>query len=284
MVAAGPVSPAPDTRLSRVSFADAIRRRAPYRCRYRRGEIPALVPVAGAHGLSEGSNDGWRIDRLHRVGTAGELHHADLIGQSGIDAGVAAAVVWCDYSVPALVLGSRQSDSIASTEALAARGVELVTRRSGGGAVLMVPGELLWIDLVGRPGVFADDVRRSMVEAGWLWADALSSTGLIAPGAQVEVYDGPLRTGDWGELVCFAGVGAGEVLLGGRKLVGLSQRRTRTGLRISGAVHHRSLIAATVSVLSPPLPDGELPEVATIPEVAPQVLVDALSDALERAR
>ena len=38
-------------------------------------------------------------------------------------------------------------------------------------------------------------------------------------------------------MVCFAGVGTGEVSVGDRKLVGLSQRRTRTGARFQCLVH-----------------------------------------------
>ncbi|MEC8814989.1 MAG: hypothetical protein VYA92_04220, partial [Actinomycetota bacterium] len=35
----------------------------------------------------------------------------------------------------------------------------------------------------------------------------------------------------WGGLVCFAGRGPGEILVDGRKVVGISQRRDRSGAR-----------------------------------------------------
>lgn len=35
----------------------------------------------------------------------------------------------------------------------------------------------------------------------------------------------------WGRLVCFGAVGPGEVSVAGRKVVGISQRRTRGGAR-----------------------------------------------------
>jgi hypothetical protein len=41
------------------------------------------------------------------------------------------------------------------------------------------------------------------------------------------MYDGPLQRTPWSPSVCFAGLGPGEVTLDGRKVVGLSQRRTR---------------------------------------------------------
>jgi lipoate-protein ligase A len=40
-----------------------------------------------------------------------------------------------------------------------------------------------------------------------------------------------VRPSRWSPLVCFAGLGPGEVLVDGRKVVGLSQRRTRAGAR-----------------------------------------------------
>ena len=36
-------------------------------------------------------------------------------------------------------------------------------------------------------------------------------------------------------MVCFAGIGPGEVLVGGRKVVGISQRRNRGGARFQCA-------------------------------------------------
>ena len=55
----------------------------------------------------------------------------------------------------------------------------------------------------------------------------------------------------WCPLVCFAGVGPGEVLAGGRKLVGISQRRTRAGARFQCAVHVRVVAGAVDRGCSP---------------------------------
>jgi hypothetical protein len=46
-----------------------------------------------------------------------------------------------------------------------------------------------------------------------------------------------MRESRWSRLVCFAGVGPGEVLVGERKVVGMSQRRTRDGARFQCVVH-----------------------------------------------
>jgi lipoate-protein ligase A len=56
---------------------------------------------------------------------------------------------------------------------------------------------------------------------------ALGELGL----SDLTVHRGRLALSRWGRLVCFAGVGAGEVLAGGRKVVGISQRRTRHAVR-----------------------------------------------------
>ena len=54
----------------------------------------------------------------------------------------------------------------------------------------------------------------------------------MAPNARLEVHTAALVSTPWSSLVCFAGLGPGEVVLDGRKVVGLSQRRTRLGARM----------------------------------------------------
>ena len=138
-----------------------------------------------------------------------------------------------DAERPALVLGSTQPESDVDTEALAAGDIDLVRRRSGGGAVLVVPGECLWVDVVlPRDDVlWDDDVGRAPVWVGEVWAAALIGLGLPA-----QVHRGGLVRTDWSSRVCFAGLGPGEVTAAGRKVVGVSQRRTRAGARFQCAV------------------------------------------------
>ena len=69
----------------------------------------------------------------------------------------------------------------------------------------------------------------------------------------------------WCPLVCFAGLGPGEVLRDGDKLVGISQRRSRAGARFQCAVHIRWSPSVLVALLAGELPPGELPPVATLP-------------------
>ena len=68
-------------------------------------------------------------------------------------------------------------------------------------------------------------------------------------------------TTPWSDLVCFAGLGPGEVLLDGRKLVGLSQRRTRNGVRIQGTLYTAPPAIDLARLLRPPRPSTPLPEI-----------------------
>jgi lipoate---protein ligase len=135
---------------------------------------------------------------------------------------------------PALVLGSSQDPSIADHRAAAAIGAEVVRRRSGGGAVWVPPTGCLWIDVVvprGDPR-WSDDVREATYWLGEAWTGALHDVGVDA-----ELYRGGLEKTDWGRLVCFGALGPGEVVIGGRKAVGISQRRTREGARFQCIVY-----------------------------------------------
>jgi lipoate---protein ligase len=167
----------------------------------------------------------WRIWRL--AGSGGELHARDL------EEGRALAVLAVDR--PALVLGSAQPLTDADAGACRAAGVEVVRRRSGGGAVLLEPGAALWVDLTisRHDPLWDDDVGRAAGWVGRAWEAALDDLGV----AGLEVHGGPMAVSAWSRLVCYAGVGPGEVLAGGRKLVGVSQRRTREGARFQCVVH-----------------------------------------------
>lgn len=126
---------------------------------------------------------------------------------------------------PALVLGSGQQESVVDVAAAAAAGVEVSRRRSGGGAVLVGP-DTLWLDVVvpAADPLWDGDVRRSFHWLGEAWAAALGRVGVTG-----QVHKGGMVEGPWSRLVCFAGLGPGEVVVEGRKAVGLSQRRTRGG-------------------------------------------------------
>ena len=186
-----------------------------------------------------------------------------------------------DITAPAVVLGSTQDESVLDVDACRRAGVEVVRRRSGGGAVLLVPDEVTWIDVIvpaGMPG-WSDDVHGPMVWLGRHLATAIAAeTGLEG----LRVHDGALVSTPWSRLVCFDGVGAGEVLLEGRKLVGISQRRTRHAARLQCCWYSAHDPARLVDLLAAAArPDlDELEQVATLPAPASDAVVERLADAL----
>lgn len=218
----------------------------------------------------------------HLTGTVAELHGLDPFADGPLRA---PEVWWCDFRDAAIVLGSRQTPDVLDVGAVTAAGLAVVRRRSGGGAVLMRPGAVVWIDLVvpaATPG-WPDDVRASMIAAGELWQAALGG----AP-PRAHVHTGGMVESGWAQLVCFAGLGPGELVEdapGGapRKLVGLSQRRTRHGARIQGLVHARGLVRETADYLAPLMaPDAAPPTEAAARSVAPERLAMRLAEALRR--
>lgn len=181
-------------------------------------------------------------------GSAAELH--DLDPAAGVAGGVVVRV--CEVTQPALVLGSRQrSGEIVDRERCAELGIDVVVRRSGGGAVLLIPGSMIWFDLwiPATDHRFEADVRRSMVAVGGWWRAALERVDASLIG-RLSVHDGPEVSSPWSDAICFAGIGPGEVLLDGRKLVGVSQRRNAAGARVQTMAHRRNDLAPMESLLA----------------------------------
>lgn len=188
---------------------------------------------------------GWELERL--AGDAGALHGQDLDPSRG-------RAVWVlEATGPALVLGSTQHDGVVDRRAARQMGVAVVRRRSGGGAVLLVPSEHVWVDVLLPAGdpLWNDDVGASFGWLGAAWVRALASLGV--DGAAVD--DGPRCRSRLGRAVCFAGLVPGEVVAGGAKLVGLAQRRTRAGARFQCLVHRRWRASWYRQLLAPVLSD-----------------------------
>jgi lipoate---protein ligase len=170
-----------------------------------------------------------RVERAR--GTAAAFHARPLPDE------LHEPVLWAfQPEAPALVLGSSQPLDVADHAACEAAGVEVVRRRSGGGAVLLVPGEVVWVDLLlpSSDARWVADVGRASWWVGEAWAGAVAASG--GPAGLV-VHRGPMLRTEWSALACFAGVGPGEVLDDrGRKVVGISQRRTRAMARFQGSL------------------------------------------------
>jgi lipoate---protein ligase len=187
-------------------------------------------PLPADRGLT--GPGGWPVRRL--AGPAAALHAEPVPDPPG-------RALWVlEATAPALVLGSTQGDDLVDRAAADRRGAEVARRRSGGGVVWVDPATTAWVDVVVPAGdpLWDDDVGRSALWLGRAWKAALADLGKTG----TEVHAGALACGPLGRLVCFATVGAGEVTVGAddrRKLVGISQRRTRAAARFQCAAYRR---------------------------------------------
>ncbi|MGB0114728.1 MAG: hypothetical protein WBP59_16030 [Ilumatobacteraceae bacterium] len=192
---------------------------------------------------------------------------AGVFHARGIPTPPACEVWWHDATAPALVLGSTQRDEIVDADACARAGVDVVRRRSGGGAVLLVPGEVQWIDVIVPRDTqgWAADIHTPMTWLGAHLADVLVDD-LGIDRARVRVHAGPMVTTEWSSTVCFDGLGAGEVLLDGAKLIGISQRRTRDAARLQCCwySHHDPVALPSLLAAEARPPVADLRPVATL--------------------
>ena len=206
----------------------------------------------------------WEVSES--IGDAGEFHARVPEARR--------AAVFHSVSTPTLVLGSSQPPDSIDRSVAERLGIDVVSRRSGGGAVLLMPGEFLWLGLVVPAGdpLWSDDVARSMHWVGDLWQRALARVGMVT-----EVHTGAMRSTEWSSRICFHGLGPGEVVVGASKVVGVSQRRTRTFARFQSMCHLRWRPETVVALTAPPRP--AVPEVAKCVVTVPADAV-ALADAL----
>jgi lipoate-protein ligase A len=219
-----------------------------------------------------GADEGWRVEHVALdVSTA---HEADLTGP-----GATRLVRVHEITRPALVLGSTQRESDVDETAAAAAGVDVVRRHSGGGAVLLAPGDVLWLDVVVPAGdaLWHPDVAVAFEWLGEAWVHALAAEGVVG----TAVHRGALVRTHWSDVVCFAGLGPGEVTRYGAKVVGISQRRTRHAARFQCAVLARWDVVGIATLLG--LDRAAIIELAPLAagvEAEPSRLVDAFVAAL----
>lgn len=145
------------------------------------------------------------------VGTARQFHAMDLDWQRG---------VWlCRPTDTALVLGSAQDESDIDQERAQLDGIDIVRRRSGGGAVYLSSASAVWIDVVITRGDahWVDDVSQSALWLGHAWCAVLEQFGI----ADLEVYNASMLKSVVSRSVCFAGMASGRFFRAGAKSWGL---------------------------------------------------------------
>ncbi len=178
----------------------------------------------------------------------------------------------------ALVLASAQDDAVADHAALRAGAWSLARRRSGGGALVIVPGAQVWLDVfvpAGDPLALAD-VAAGAYFLGALWREALALSGVRG---ELAWHRGGVERSPFARVACFAALGPGEVTLDGRKVVGCAQRRTREGTWLHTMALLENHQGELVRLLALPPPEQE----ALAAALAGVGVVDVSPGALEQA-
>ncbi len=156
----------------------------------------------------------------------------ELIDYDTLRREIEATMIVAHVTGPTLVLGGNQSPSVVDASKL--EGTSFRRRRGGGGLVLLRPDDL-WIDwwIPQNDLRWSADVHVSSIRAGKWWASELRHY----TSESISVHEGSLEGDPSFRVVCFAGRGPGEVFLGDRKTIGLTQWRVREGVLLSTVLH-----------------------------------------------
>jgi lipoate-protein ligase A len=192
---------------------------------------------------------------IRKLPTSNRPAEVELAGGLALLAGLehthAPALRWYGMEPPALIAGSSQRLDEIDTAACAAAGLAIHRRRSGGGAVLSESMLMLDLALPRDHWLATDDVTESYRWLGLVWVAALNELGVDARAipvdearADTKALEPLLRR------VCFGGVSPYEVMIGSRKLVGLSQVRRRGGALLQAGLYMRWRPARTAVLIA----------------------------------
>ncbi len=144
------------------------------------------------------------------------------------------------WDPPCVTLGYNQDPRSFAADLVAAAGYDLVTRPTGGRAILHAQ-ELTYAVIGTSPGpLFGNSLHESYMTINRALLTFLSDLGIRA-----DVSAGESREEARG-LVCFHSAGRHEIRTGGRKIVGSAQRRQRGVFLQHGSIlagpRHRELV------------------------------------------
>jgi lipoate-protein ligase A len=203
----------------------------------------------------------------HWAGRATALHSRPIRPANRINELIAVA--------PAVVLGRAQKVDDGFAARAGAAGFEVVRRVSGGSAVVVGPGECLWVDVVIAKGAdgWNDDIGKAGCWMGDQWVAALDAAGVSG----CRVHRTAMEKLPGSDAVCFAGIGPGEVLTAeGAKLVGISQRRTRDWALFQCAIPLRWDPSVLIDLLGPSAEPARDASVATLDAARASVVLSHL--------
>lgn len=174
----------------------------------------------------------WARDAWH---AGAELLHQRQMPRDG-----RRRVSWLRPTAPALILGSASPDPFGGAR------TDLVRRHSGGGLVWLDPEISAWVDVFVPAG---DPLWHADVGKAFHWLGRTLVGAFTDVGVPASMHSGPYEAGPSDGLVCFASLGPGEVVVDGRKLVGISQRRSREGCRFQCIAFERFELGPLASVV-----------------------------------
>jgi lipoate-protein ligase A len=192
-------------------------------------------------GVSEQSGV-WRLLRSDEAPMGRQLGLSEAL-LAGLAEHPHPALRWYVTKEKALLLGNGQRPEVADLRACRERGVGAYRRTTGGTAVL-VDGDAVSMEVAlpaGHP-LSSGDVVQAYQWLGEVWAEALRSLGIsearAIPTEEVRALP-PLPKDDILRLACYGTLSPFEVVVGRRKVVGLSQVRRRPGVIYQVDTHLR---------------------------------------------
>ena len=218
------------------------------------GRAPALTTDA-VRARGEPEADVWRRLPSSSGSTEHHVRRTDALSRL-----VQAPTLWWHWTErPTILLGAAQPTSLIDPEAVRRSGTRL-ERRESGGTTVYADSDLLGLD-IGLPrghSLVTADLVESYRWLGETWVEALHVMGVRARVVGVEEARAsapPSATvASILALACFGSLSPYEVVVGERKLVGLSQiRRGGNALWQSGIYLHFDA-AALVRLLAVPEP------------------------------